>query len=301
MATKLFLLSFTCVIGLSIANYVNAQKTIAGFEAPESVIKFGDKLFVSNIGGMQPNPMALDSNGFISEVSADGKMLEKKFAKSMLNGPKGMAIAKNVLYVADIYRVVGFDLHSGKEVSEVSISEAAMLNDLCTINDTTLAVSESIHNKIYLVNVPAKTHDLIGSINGANGLTYDAKRKQLFACGMGVQMDGKGKLYVKDINSKDTVFAELPNSPTGIFDGLEIMDDDHLLATDWISFAANNKSGRLVAYNLKDHSRKVYVADTGPADLHYDKASHMIYLPQMLKNSLLIEGMGNLKAISDVE
>jgi hypothetical protein len=294
MKTKSFLLVFTCMIGLSIANYVQAQKTITGFEAPESVVKYGDKLFVSNIGGMQPNPMALDSNGFIAELSVDGRVMEKKFSKTLLNGPKGLAVAGNVLYTADINRVVGFDINSGQEVFELSIPEAGMLNDLCTVDDKTLVVSETIHNKVYLVNIPAKTFDFIGSINGANGVTYDAKTKQLFACGMGVQMDGKGKLYVKDVNSKDTVFTELPNNPTGIFDGLEMIDNDHLLVTDWISM--NSNKGRFVVYDLRDHTNKVYPVDAGPADVTYDKASHIFYLPQMMKNSLLIESLSGLKA-----
>ena len=68
---------------------VSAQKTITGFEAPESAITSGGKIFVSNIGGTQPNPMALDSNGFISELAADGKIIGKKFNKATLNGPKG--------------------------------------------------------------------------------------------------------------------------------------------------------------------------------------------------------------------
>src|SRR5450755_2927729 len=92
------------------------QQTIPGFEAPESVIKSGDKLFVSNIGGATADPMALDSNGFISELSADGKVLERKFQKGILNGPKGLAIVKEVVYVADINRVVGFNIHSGEQV-----------------------------------------------------------------------------------------------------------------------------------------------------------------------------------------
>ena len=105
---------------------------------------------------------------------------------------------------------------------------------------------------------------------------------------------GAGKLYVKNINSKDTVFTELPNSPTGIFDGLEMTDKDHLLVTDWISF--NSDKGRFVMYDLKDHTIKTYTVDAGPADIHYDKASHTFYLPQMPKNSLLIEDLEKLKA-----
>src|SRR5712675_105758 len=101
-----FSCAFAVFMGLSVCY---AQKTISGFEAPESIIKSGDRLFVSNMGGSKPDPMALDGNGFISELSKDGRIIHEKFQKSVLNGPKGLAIVKDVVYVADINRVVGFN------------------------------------------------------------------------------------------------------------------------------------------------------------------------------------------------
>jgi hypothetical protein len=291
MKTKVFQMTFTLMLIITSPSY--SQQTVTGFEAPESVIKSGNKLFVSNIGGTQPNPMALDSNGFITALSADGKLIEKKFQKSVLNGPKGLAISGNVLYTADVNRVVGFDINSGDEVFELNIPDAMMLNDLCTINNNQLAVSESISGKIYSINIIEKTHNFLGRIEGANGVTYDAKTGKLYACGMGTNMNGTGKLFVKDFSANDTSFVQLPNSPTGIFDGLEMIDNDHLLVTDWISF--NSSKGRLVVYNLKDHTNKIYSIDAGPADISYDKISGNFYLPQMMKNSLLIENMSSLK------
>jgi len=282
---------------LIITSQCYSQQTVTGFEAPESVVKSGNKLFVSNIGGTQPNPMALDSNGFISALSADGKLIQKKFQKSILNGPKGLAISGKVLYTADINRVVGFDINSGEQVYELNIPDAVMLNDLCTINNNQLAVSETISGKIYSINIIEKTYNFLGRIEGANGVTYDATTSKLYACGMGTNMNGTGKLFVKDFSTNfpanDTSFVQLPNSPTGIFDGLEMIDNDHLLVTDWISF--NSSKGRLVVYDLKDHTNKIYSIDAGPADISYDKVSGNFYLPQMMKNSLLIESMSSLK------
>src|SRR5450432_1365757 len=126
MKTGMIITCVACALAINIAAPLYAQQTITGFEAPESVVKYRDKLFVSNIGGTSPNPMALDSNGFISELSADGKILQKKFQKSILNGPKGLAIAGNALYTADINRVVGYDINSGEQVFELNIPAAAM-------------------------------------------------------------------------------------------------------------------------------------------------------------------------------
>src|SRR5215813_8802198 len=101
MRKKIYAL-FLCSFAFISCIPLNAQQVIDGFEAPESIVKNGDKIFVSNIGGVQPNPMAKDSDGFISELSTDGKILQQKFQKGVLNGPKGLATINDILYVADI-------------------------------------------------------------------------------------------------------------------------------------------------------------------------------------------------------
>lgn len=283
----------TCSFVFISFTQVKAQQVIDGFEAPESVLKNGDKIFVSNIGGAQPNPAAKDGDGFISELSADGKIIQQKFQKGTLNGPKGLAITNNIVYVTDIDRVVGFDINSGEQVFELKIPGAAFLNDLSGAGNNMLAVSESMNNKVYLINTSGKTFYFAGSVAGANGVTYDAKTKQLFVCGMGAQMSGAGKLYVKDINSTDTVFTELQDSPTGTFDGIEMMDDSHLLVSDWINF--NSDKGRLVVYDLGNHRSTAYSVEAGPADIYFDKSSGKVYIPQMPKNRILIENTATLK------
>jgi hypothetical protein len=291
MKTKMFYLSFPAMMFLATQCY--SQKTVTGFEAPESALKAGDHLFVSNIGGATPNPMALDSNGFISEVSLTGEIIQKKFQHGILNAPKGLAVEGGVLYTADVNRVVGFDLSSGNQVFELNIPGAMMLNDLCTAGSGQLVVSETISGQIFSLNLAQKSYAFLGRIDGANGVTYDAASGILYACGMGVNMNATGKLFEKNMNSRDTVFMPLPNSPIGIFDGLELPDKDHLLVTDWIS--TTSAKGRFVIYSLKDHSSKIYPVDAGPADIGYDKASHNFYLPLMMKNSLLIDNISHLK------
>ncbi|HEX3080734.1 MAG TPA: hypothetical protein VHQ04_09740, partial [Puia sp.] len=121
-------------VSIFLSSVCYSQKTVTGFEAPESVIKSGDRLFVSNMGGTKPDPMALDSNGFISELSIDGRVIHQKFQKGILNAPKGLAVVKDVVYVADVNRVVGFNVRSGEQTFEVDIP-AKMLNDLCKVDD----------------------------------------------------------------------------------------------------------------------------------------------------------------------
>ena len=56
MKFKMQIIFVIASIAAGSLNSASAQKTITGFEAPESVIKSGNKLFVSNIGGSaKPN------------------------------------------------------------------------------------------------------------------------------------------------------------------------------------------------------------------------------------------------------
>ena len=191
---------FISAASLLLSTISYSQKTIPGFEAPESVIKSGDRLFVSNIGGAKPDPMALDSNGFISELSADGKVIHQKFQKGILNAPKGLAVVKDVVYVADVNRVVGFNAHSGEQVFEVSIPTAKMLNDLCKVDDKHVCVSETVSGQVLLIDLTDKSIRFLGTIEGANGVTYDEKTGKLYAVGMGVNMSG-GKIFQKDLKN----------------------------------------------------------------------------------------------------
>jgi len=257
---------------------LQAQQIIDSLVGPESILKVGDKLFVSNMKG-----------GFISELSADGKFIRKNFSKTVLHAPKGLAATNNTIYVTDTFRVVGFDIHSGERVFELVIREATFLNDLCIAGEGRLVVSDSKSGKIYLINTSDKTIEFLGSIPGANGVTYHEKTKQLFACGVGLQWNGEGKLYVKDLVKGDTLFTELQNSPTGFFDGIELMDDDRLIVDDW------THNGRLFIYDLKNHSNISYTVNCGTADLYYDKSSGDVYIPDLPKNRIVIVNINSLK------
>lgn len=271
------------IIGIFICLFIasaplQAQQIIDSLVGPESVLKVGNKLFVSNARG-----------GFISELSADGKFIRRNFSKTALHSPRGLAAINNTIYVTDSFHVVGFDMNSGEQVFDLTIPAATFLNDLCTVDDNRLAVSDSRSGNISLLNITDKKIQFLGSIAGANGVTYNEKTKQLFACGVGMQMNGQGKLYVKNLAKNDTLFTELKNSPIGFFDGIEFMDDDHLIVDDW------SHNGRLFIYDLKNNSSKSYTVNSGTADLYYDKTSGNVYIPDLPKNRIVIKNIKSLK------
>src|SRR5438309_665948 len=78
-----------------------------GILTPESVLydAEADRYLVSNING---NPLEHDKNGYISELSPEGKVVKEKFIDG-LDAPKGSGLQGGVFYVADIDKVRMFD------------------------------------------------------------------------------------------------------------------------------------------------------------------------------------------------
>ncbi len=102
---------------LLLFNFINitiAQSIVNGFTLPEGITSNGSRFFVSNQG---KDPLSKDGDGFITETDGHGLIIKARFQKGTLNTPKGLAIIGDVLYVADLDRVVGFNINNAKGVS----------------------------------------------------------------------------------------------------------------------------------------------------------------------------------------
>src|SRR5690606_29353517 len=162
-----------------------------GLATPESVLydEEQDVYFVSNING---SPTATDGNGFISKVGPDGKVIELKWidgsqADVTLNAPKGMAIANDKLYVADLTFVRVFDRKSGKPLGKIGAVGASFLNGVAAAPDGTIYVSDSGlkggkeglepsgTDAIYRIGTRGTADPVIrgAELNGPNGLVAD--------------------------------------------------------------------------------------------------------------------------------
>jgi sugar lactone lactonase YvrE len=119
----------------------------AGFDTPECVLHDpdADVYLVSNIHGA---PLAKDGNGYIARVAPDRRSMERYWIQGGKNGvtlhaPKGMALAGDLLWVADIDVLRAFDRRTGAPVREVAIPGATFLNDVSADKDGTVFCSDS--------------------------------------------------------------------------------------------------------------------------------------------------------------
>lgn len=257
---------------------------------PESVISDGKFLYVTNIGKAL-DPTAKDGDGFISKLSLDGKVIEPILNKTRLNAPKGTAIIRGMLYVADIDRIVGFEMATGKQLVNINLSPAtgsSFINDLTTRDDFTLFASCTDVGKIAEVNVRTGNVNIVADVKGANGITYDKATHRLYTCSFDFQNMKGGELGVISWKGGAPVYEKI-GDVHGAFDGLALLDDHTLLVSDW--GAMDHPAGFVekVDLNTNKATKLDWPVINGPADFFLNAGEKKIYIPEMVEGKLVIQ------------
>ncbi len=114
---------------------------------PESVLldRKRDVLYVSCIN---ENPWEKDGNGYITQMDKKGKITDLEWITG-LDGPKGMGINGNSLFIADINSVVEANIETGEIINKFELEGKPDLNDITVADDGTVFVSGSGTNTIY--------------------------------------------------------------------------------------------------------------------------------------------------------
>jgi len=262
---------------------VSKVVTIEGFLAPESVLHdtTQDIYFVSNVNG---SPLAKDNNGFISRVKPDGAVENLKFIEGgrngiVLNAPKGLALAGDTLWVADIDVVRAFNAKTGAAIDSVSLSKlgAVFLNDLVVaptgaiyITDTGIRfddVGNVLHpgpDRIFRI-APDRTVTVAvrgDTLGRPNGIALDPVGKRFVI----VEFGGRSILAWKPGDRAPSVIAKGP----GGFDGV-VVAGGKILVSSWTdSTVSSYETGQEV---------KLITGIAGPADIGYDAKRNRVLIP----------------------
>jgi YD repeat-containing protein len=256
-----------------------------GFATPESVLydAAADRYLVSNVNG---NPAAADNNGFISVLSPDGQVTALKWIESgkkgaKLDAPKGMGIAKGVLYVADITQVRMFDAKSGAPKGAVAIPGATFLNDIAVTPDGKVYVSDTGvkvgaggfeptgTDSVYVIEKgKAKALAKSPDLGRPNGVSASGK-------GVIVVTFGSGEMYRLDDKGQKT---DVTKPPKGMLDGVEAVGDD-LLVSSWEGSAVyRGKLGGTFTPVLEDQK--------APADIGWDSKRSRVLVPHFMDDTV---------------
>ena len=238
---------------------------------PESVVydKTRDVLFVSD---MNLEPRVKDGNGFISKLGTDGKIIELRWVEG-LSSPKGLAVAGDTLYAADVDELVVIDIINGSIVRRVTIDGIKMINDITAAPDGSLYIADSDANKIYHYSNGKLSDWLTEGINGPNGLYFDGNRLLLGS-------QGSNDFSTIDLTSKTvTVVTDSINHADGIaYTGIE----GYYLVSDWGGeiFMVNPDYSKVSLLNTK-------VNEINSADIAFIPDQNLLLVPTFFKNSVV--------------
>ncbi len=245
-------------------------ETRAILSVPESVLYDAGSgfIYVSNIAG---SPSAKDSNGFISKLSREGKILSLRWATG-LNAPKGMAIYRGRLYVSDIDRLVEIDLSSGGIVKNYPAPGAQFLNDVAVDEDGRVYVSDSSsgNSVIYRLEKGKMVPWLKDPrIKSPNGIFYRSGK-------LYVGSFRDGRIFACDVKTGE--IQEVAKAPMGI-DGL-ILYNSLFILSDWQGKVGVLEKGKF--HLLLD----LYSQKRNAADLGFIPEEKLILVPTFFANSV---------------
>ncbi len=209
------------------------------------------------------------------------KWIEGGKNKVKLDAPKGLALAKGVLYAADISVVRMFDAKTGAPKGDVAIPGATFLNDLSSGADGKIYVSDSGlkagasglepdgTDAVYVIDkgkakVIAKNKDL----GAPNGLLSTEK-------GVVVVTFGSGEVYLLDEKGKK---QEVSKPPMGALDGVVALGDSLLVSSWQASAVFKGKLGGTFEEVLSDQK--------SPADIGYDTKRGRVLVPHFMEDTV---------------
>ena len=255
-----------------------------GFATPESALHdpCADVYLVSNIDGQAA---ARDGNGFISRVTPEGRVEALRWIDggkegATLNAPKGMALAGDLLCVADIDTLRFFDRLKGAPRGAVRIEGAVFLNDVAAGGDGRFYVTDTGAGKVFRVDAERRVETLAGG-------KELARPNGIVAAGGAVWIAGFGgdRIYRLDTKGRP---AEPLRVPAGGLDGLVRLADGSFLVSSW-------EGGAVFRVGPGRKARTVVRGVRAPADIGFDARRGRLLIPLFQDDRLEVrplEGAG---------
>ena len=253
-----------------------------GFVGPESVVfdTAHNQYYVSNMGthGKDATP----GDGFISRVSADGKITEQKWVTGFDN-PKGLVLVGGHLYVGDDKDLVEIDVAAGKVSHRYAPDDGPG-----DFNDATADAAGNVYVCSGRLGTVFRLHDgqfaawykldkaKTGSLNGLK-----AEKDRLLLGGWSVRgADGKEQLgHISTVAYADQALGRLGSEPICHVDGLEPDGKGGYVVSDWLT-------GDVLHVSADGKPTPITKLVKGTADLTYLPATHLLIIPSMNENLL---------------
>ena len=217
--------------------------------------------FVSNITG---TPGIKDVNGFITRITADGKVDSLHFIQGgrngvTLNAPMGSRIQGDTLWVLDVDVLRGFDARTGAPIKAIDLAPmgAGFLNDLTAgpdgdfyITDTGVRpVSGNLNHvapdRIYHVDRSRKVSIALESpaLSMPDGIGWDATGKRVVLAPFGGNA-------IQEWHPGDKAPKDVATGPSK-FDGVEVQPSGSIVITIWNDSTVSTLEGNKLVKQLR--------------------------------------------------
>lgn len=235
-------------------------------------------IYVSNVNG---DPMGKDAKGYIAKVSMDGKKVEKWV--DGLKAPKGLAVSNGKLFVGDVDELVEIDIASGKIVAKHKAPGAGLLNDVAATANGDVYVTDTGAGGVFKLSggkIEKWADDKI--LAGANGILAEGDKLIVntwgILTGKGFETSAPGR--VVSISTADKKITELDGGkPVGNLDGFVSLGGGNYIISDWMA-------GKIFKFSVGGKTEPLIDLGQGNADIGYDPATKILYVPQMMKGTL---------------
>ena len=261
----------------------------------EGTVLYKNKLLVSNFGTTELNPLNTLGKGYIASIE-NGKTQTFIPNDGYLSAPKGMAVVSHHLFIADVGKVVVYNL---KKLNEKPIvinlpKEDLFVNDIVALGKM-LIVSVTNTGKLYGIDVSdlsiLANSKLIplGNVPGANGLCVSGNMLYIASYNPTGVPNDENVIYAANIlSSTPSLTKFIPNIHHGQYDGLAISEDGQkMYFTSWVN--ARVKEPAVFAVDLTDPDKYVRILDfgvkfVGPADITVSKG--VIWIPDLATSTV---------------
>lgn len=259
----------------------------------ESTVWKGDTLYIANFGSSELNPLNGEQKGYIVKYY-DGKVEPLIKPDGHLNAPKGMAVKDNLLFIADVGKIVIYNTAEPQNPQIIAISKAqdddVYINDDLYVNDlfidgNTLYASVTNTGNIFkitldnLTQLSSATPVLWTNVTGANGIVIADNVMYVASYPPDNNVTEDNVIYyISDLqNPKPQKLITQP----GMYDGLAVSPDNKTLYfTTWKpEIGMVNLTDKSVNYLQHNHSL------TGPADMTLKNG--YLYVPDLVNSKVV--------------
>lgn len=255
---------------------------VGGLKVPESALHDAeqDVYFISVVNGPSAEK---DNNGSIARVhpmtgQVDTAWVTAGRGGAVLNGPKGLALTGDTLWVADIDAVRAFHRRTGAPLASIDLrgQGAAFLNDLAVGSDGALYVTDT-GTRYDARGLPTAGPTQVFRISGGTGTVYLQAGKGL----NGIAWDARGGRWLLADFGGTEIWSVTPGQAPALFakgpgqwDGIVVADDRVLVSSQASNaihtFALDGSGGGKLVENV-----------TGVGDIGWDAARRRLLVPRL--------------------